>query len=372
MYSFIFSFIFLLGPIVFADGLDLSRWSGSKNALQRKVIPKKSLKSANMPASKNKPLQFKRAPASLLGPPSDLPADQVKSNQTARSQNHQSYQNHQSHPIHQSYKDLSFSDHLGALYRGSAQEKIQEAKEGLPAEDPRLRRLNLEILVGTQQTESQSVSAYRNYSFASLYYETKANVWLTPGIGVGLSYGTSHMADMPSPMNDQSRIAIRSEQLQGGVWYRRYFGGLVGGNSLESGLFWLQNNLVVPSGEARRPALITSGFGLGVNGRITSGRGFVLQLGGKFYPQLSHRESYLISSYRTGSSPTAGGFQINASGEFLISSSHSVLLGFTQKVERQQFTGDSGMLDPSTNQLTQSASVQATQNLMVFGFRWSR
>ncbi|UYL10455.1 hypothetical protein B9G69_007660 [Bdellovibrio sp. SKB1291214] len=257
-----------------------------------------------------------------------------------------------------------------ALFTNKADKIYDYYAETIHPDDIRNNRLEIEVSPVAVYNESKANYSFREYQS---YYDAlrfKANIWLTPLIGVSGKFMFSMAADLDAMDADKSRVPARYEFLDVGLNFRRYFGNSRKSNSLEFSLLYSDNKMNPPTDAENRMRLSTSGFGLGLKARLPSSVDYAWVIGGSLFPRLQHSESTTSTGVNSGSVDENSRLGIEFGGEWRLSRSSQLLWGLEASAERNMLDGAATQPDPSTGATPKNVGVTNSLYLFSLGYRW--
>ncbi|MEK2689528.1 hypothetical protein [Bdellovibrio sp. GT3] len=264
----------------------------------------------------------------------------------------------------------SITDQAEALFSNKADKIYDYYAESVHPEDVRNNRLEVEISPLAVYNDSQSNYSFRDYQSFYNALRFKANVWLTPLIGVSGKFVFSLGSDVDSMEADASRVAVKYEQLDVGLNLRKYFGNSRKANSLEFALLFSDNKMKPPTDAVNRVGISTSGFGLGMKMRVPSSVDYAWVYGGSFFPRLQHTEQGNVSNISSGSVAENSRLALELGGEWRLSRSSQILWGLEASAEKNMFDGSATVPDPSTGTTPKNVSVTNSAYVFSLGYRW--
>jgi hypothetical protein len=259
-----------------------------------------------------------------------------------------------------------------ALFTNKADKIYDYYAEAIHPDDIRNNRLEVEISPVAVYNESKSNYSFREYQSFYDALRFKANVWLTPLIGVSGKFMFSMTADVDSMESDKSRVPARYEFMDFGLNFRKYFGNSRKSNSLEFSILYSDEKMHTPSDAANRIRINTSGFGLGLKARIPSSVEYAWVLGGSFFPRLQHKETPTSTNVSSGSVEDNSRLGLEFGGEWRLSRSSQLLWGMEASAERNMFDGPASQPDPSTGSTPNNVSVTNAFYMFSLGYRWGQ
>ncbi|WP_413576513.1 hypothetical protein ACLVWU_00565 [Bdellovibrio sp. HCB290] len=257
-----------------------------------------------------------------------------------------------------------------ALFTNKADKIYDYYAETIHPDDIRNNRLEVEISPMAVYNDSQSNYSFRDYQSFYNALRFKANVWLTPLIGVSGKFIFSLGSDIDSMEADGSRVAVKYEQFDVGLNFRKYFGTSRKANSLEFALLYSDSKMKPPTDAANRVGISTSGLGIGMKVRVPSSIEYAWVYGGTFFPRLQHSELGNASDIHSGSVGENSRLALELGGEWRLSRSSQILWGLEASAEKNMFDGSASQPDPSTGATPKNVSVTNSACMFSLGYRW--
>jgi hypothetical protein len=256
-----------------------------------------------------------------------------------------------------------------SLFSDGAQ-KIQEFyKEQIHDDDIRNNRLEIEVSPSVVYNDSSANYSFREYQSFFNALKVRANVWLTPLIGVSGQILFSFAADVDSVI-DNSRVATKYEFMDVGLNFRKFFGVSRKANSLEFSVLFNENKMTPASDNLSRAKLTSSGFGVGMKARLPTSFTYAWLLGGSFFPRLQHNEGDTGIILNSGSAEESTRVGIDLGGEWKFDRESQVVWNLGLSSERNVFDGAASIPDPSTGTAPNNVSVTNTLYMFSLGYRW--
>ncbi|WP_413559300.1 hypothetical protein [Bdellovibrio sp. HCB209] len=257
-----------------------------------------------------------------------------------------------------------------ALFTNKADKIYDYYAETIHPDDVRNNRLEVEISPVAVYNESTSNYSFREYQSFYDAVRFKANVWLTPLIGVSGKFMFSMAADIDSMEADKSRVTARYEFLDLGLNFRKYFGESRKANSLEFSVIYSDEKMSTPTDAVNRVRINTHGFGLGLKARLPSSVDYAWVIGGSFFPRLQHSETANDSGVNSGAVEDNSRLGLEFGGEWRLSRSSQLLWGLEASAEKNMFDGPAALPDPSTGSTPKNVSVTNSLYMFSLGYRW--
>lgn len=249
---------------------------------------------------------------------------------------------------------------------------IEAYKEQIHPDDVRLNQIEIGIVAGAISNTSNSNYSFRNYSTFSPQMGIGGKLWLTPFLGLYGQYTTSLGADISSDAGTGTHVSVQHEITELGFDLRKFYGMSRKANSLHYGLFYSEYKLSVPSDDAHRAHLRSSGLGIRLFARVPVAPTYSWIFGGKLVPRLQHHERATGISLSSGSPGESSRVDLSLGGEFKMSRQSQIIWDLTVSHEKNQFTGEASHVDPETGQRPKGVSVNNTLTIFSLGYRWGQ
>ncbi|MFS4459016.1 hypothetical protein [Bdellovibrio sp. HCB2-146] len=256
-----------------------------------------------------------------------------------------------------------------SLFNDGANKVYEFYKEQIHEDDIRNNRLEIEVAPVVMYNDSSSNYSFRDYQSFFNAMKVRANVWLTPLIGVSGQILFSFAADVDSIM-DSSRVSAKYEAMDLGLNFRRFFGMSRKSNSLEFSILMSENKMTVPSDNTSRARLKSNGFGVGIKARLPTSVNYAWAIGGSFYPRLQHDESETGVAINSGSLSEVSRVGLDLGGEWKFDRENQLIWNLGISSERDVFDGAAGLPDPRTGTTPNNVSVTDTFYGFSLGYRW--
>lgn len=256
-----------------------------------------------------------------------------------------------------------------SLFNDGAQKVYEFYKEQIHEDDIRNNRLEIEISPTAVYNDSSSNYSFREYQSFFNALKVRANVWLTPLIGVSGQILFSFAADVDSVI-DSSRVGTKYEFMDVGLNFRKFFGISRKSNSLEFSVLYNENKMSPASDNMSRAKLTSNGFGVGMKARIPTSFTYAWVLGGSFFPRLQHDEGDTGIIINSGSMEETARLGVDLGGEWKFDRESQLIWNLGLSSERNVFDGTASLPDPSTGTAPSNVSVTNTLYMFSLGYRW--
>jgi hypothetical protein len=256
-----------------------------------------------------------------------------------------------------------------SLFNDGAQKVYEFYKEQIHDDDVRNNRLEIEVAPTAVYNDSSSNYSFREYQSYFNALKVRANVWLTPLIGVSGQILFSLAADVDS-VNDHSRIGTKYEFMDIGLNFRKFFGMSRKANSLEFSILYNENKMTPATDNTSRAKLTSNGLGVGLKARLPTSFTYAWVLGGSFFPRLKHDEGETGIAINSGSMEESARIGVDLGGEWKFDRESQLIWNFGLSSERNVFDGAASLPDPSTGTTPNNVSVTNTLYMFSLGYRW--
>lgn len=243
-------------------------------------------------------------------------------------------------------------------------------REKISADDDRNNRAQLDVTPVVAYIDSQSNYSYRNYQSFFNGLKLKANVWITPRIGVTGQIMFSLAADIDSIGADKSRLPAKHEFVDLGVNFRTFFDSTLRSKSMEFLVLYTENKMTVPIDSTARTRLKSQGIGAGIKMRVPISDTYAWTLGTNFFPRVLHSELETGAAIKSGSAEESVRVGIDVGGEWRLNRKNQIIWGLAANVERNIFDGAAESIDPETGLTPSNVSVTNALYLFSLGYRW--
>lgn len=324
----------------------------------------------------SKPSQTKRAPASEEAPVVAIPAvvEEKKAVQVtpAVTVTTTVVNSQPAEPVTESQPDEpKLGDQFKALYGDEHRKVLDFYEQRLDEHDPRRNKVEVQVAPGWSYTQSRSSYSPRDYHTSYPSLRLRANVWLTPAIGLVGQLQFSMGASLPGDSTIDSRDTTRFETVDLGIRFRSFQEYSKGSSSQEVGLFFIDDSTQVASDSLTRLKLRSTGFGIGVWSRNPAASGSsAWHLGGGFAPRMVHVEDATGWTGQSGSPLENIRMLLEVSREEILSRKSQILYGIKWTGERNAFDGAATAADPLTGLTPTNVSVTNSTATFFFGYRW--
>lgn len=266
-------------------------------------------------------------------------------------------------------EEPGISTQAQSLFNDGAQKVYEFYKEQIHEDDIRNNRLEIEVAPTAVYNDSSSNYSFREYQSYFNALKVRANVWLTPLIGVSGQVLFSLAADVDSAI-DSSRVGTKYEFMDVGFNFRKFFGMSRKSNSLEFSILYNEHKMTPASDNMSRAKLSSNGFGVGLKARLPTSLTYSWVLGGSFFPRLQHDEGETGISINSGSMEESARIGVDLGGEWKFDRESQMVWNLGISSERNVFDGAATLPDPSTG--TTPSNVSVTNSLYMFslGYRW--
>ncbi len=248
-------------------------------------------------------------------------------------------------------------------------QQVARDREASP-KAPQNNLLDLSFSAGYLYNDSSSTYSFRKYSTSAPAIHADARIWLSPEFGLGGSYLATLSGSLPDGSNPARVVPTTQQTLTLGIRYRDFFTRDLSFPYLVWGADYYQYHLSVPQDSLSRADLYTTGAKLSVLGVFPSHRSYAWNLGFSLLPKMYHHEGSNSSGFKSGGHADANAVEFLVGGQWQLSPSSSMFWRVTYQVEKDLFTGDASVPDPSSKTTPNGVSVTNSAVLLQMGYGW--
>lgn len=264
----------------------------------------------------------------------------------------------------------TLSEQTKALF-GSDYGKIREFyQEQIHPDDPRLNRVEIQLVPGLAYNDSKSNYSYRSYQMNYGEMDIQANVWATPLMGITGGLRSSFGASLRGDSATNSMLPVKNEEMNFGLKFRRFDGLSRKSNSTEFSLLYSETTLSLPVDSTARSRLKSSGVGLGLSLKMPTSAQHAWIFGGQFFPRLQHTETKSALDLSSGSSAENFRLGLDLGGEFRMSRESQLVYDMGWSMEKNLFDGPAAAVDAESGVTPSNVTVTNTLLKFSFGYRW--
>lgn len=242
----------------------------------------------------------------------------------------------------------------------------------LDADDPRLNKIEIQVLTGLTRHDSKSEFSPRESSASAGEVNLRSNVWFTPRLAVSGAVRFSVAGVLDSNSAPESEDPFRDETIEVGAKFRSAWGTSRTAPRMDVGFFYFDHVHGVSTDSTTRLRTRSSGLGLGVTGYLPSSERHAWVLGGSLSPSLSHEEDETQFAGRSGDHSGSRAMSVQVGGEWILARGSQILYGVDYRLEENRFSGPVSVLDPVTNETPSNVTVRASRMTFSLGYRWGR
>lgn len=264
----------------------------------------------------------------------------------------------------------NLADQAQSLFTAKTEKIYDFYREQVHPDDIRNNKVEIEFAPTAVYNDSSSNYSFREYNSYFTALKLKANVWLTPLIGLSGQMLFSLGSDIDANDGTRSRVATKYDNLDLGLNFRKFFGISRKSNSIETSLLYSDYKFSPSSDSTARLKTKTTGFGLGVKARFPTSASYAWTLGGSFFPRLTHDESENAVAIESGSIMESSRLGLDFGGEFKFSRESQLVWNLGLSSERNQFDGAASLVDPQWGLTPSHVSVTNTIYMFSLGYRW--
>jgi hypothetical protein len=273
-------------------------------------------------------------------------------------------------PAAKASEEPSISQQATSLFSADTEKVMGFYQTQFDDSDPRQNKVEIGFAPTYVTNESSSNYSYRDYRSVFPGMNLGANVWLTPGLGLGGNFLFSLGGDTSGDAVTNTRSPARYEFLDIAVKFRKFFGFSPLSKSVEFDLLYSDYKFNVPSDDMYRARLKTTGAGIKMTLRVPTSQDVAWLFGGSFFPRLQHSENKTGVDISSGDNVenTRIGFQIGS--EVKLSRESQVFYEASVSSEKNLFDGTATLPDPATGASPKNVSVTDTMYMFSMGYRW--
>ena len=265
----------------------------------------------------------------------------------------------------------SISDQTKSIFGTGYEDVVKFYRESIHPDDIRNNKVELMLASSFVYNDSNSNYSYRNYKGAYPTIGFGADVWLTPGVGVGGKMDLSLGAAVAGDSVTHSMTPVRHEDMEFSYKMRKFQGLSRKSTSIECGILYSDFKFNVSTDSLNRPRWRSYGFGFSVQSKVpsqTSQNVFVF--GGTLYPRLQHTEMKTGAVMASGTPSENIRVSLDIGSEYRYSKDQQLVLMLNLMTERNLFDGQASAVDPETSQTPSNVTVTNGSIGLSLGFKW--
>lgn len=266
-------------------------------------------------------------------------------------------------------QEPGIAEQAQSLFANKAEEIHDFYRETIHPDDIRNNRVEIDFTPAMIYNDAQSNYSLRDYNSFFNALKFRANVWLTPLIGVSGQILFSFAADVDE-VGSASKVPVKYEMVDLGLNFRKFFGVSRKSNSIEFSLLLSDSKMTVPSDSTSRGRLKSQGLGVGLKARFPSTANYAWVFGGSFFPRLQHSESDTGIVVHSGSPEESVRVGLDVGGEWKFSRQSQMIWSLGLSTERNLFDGSASLPDPSSGLTPSNVSVTNSFYMFSLGYRW--
>ena len=255
---------------------------------------------------------------------------------------------------------------------GDQEMTIQAYQEQVHPDDPRLNHLEFDLLPSVWSVQSQSNHSVRDYNAFSNAIAFSPRFALTPHLVLHLKYVGSFGASISANSGGSDSSKVKFENIDLGFRFKKYYGLSRKAMSFSYGIDFSENKTTPPSGDDHRWKLKTSGFQFVGEVRMPSTPQFSWVVGGSFAPRLNHSEQSTGIDSGSGDNPESNRIGFKIGGEYKMNRQDQIIWNLEHQVETNLFSGEAEATDPKSGLKPENVSVNHSQTIFSFGYRWGQ
>jgi len=268
------------------------------------------------------------------------------------------------------------TDAVGYRSEAAAQDEDDAIREQVARDQEVIRKatqnnlLDISFSAGYLYNDSSSTYSFRKYSTAAPAVIGDAHIWLSPEFGVGGSYLTTLSGSLPDGSHPSRVVPTTQQTFTLGIRYRDYFTHDLTYPYLIWGADYYQYHLSVPQDAQSRADLYSTGAKFSIMGVFPGRRSYAWNLGFGLFPKMYHHEGSNAAGFRSGGHADANSVEILIGGQWQLSPSSSMFWRVTYQIEKDIFTGQASVPDPSSHTTPTGVSVTNSTVFLQMGYGW--
>lgn len=261
----------------------------------------------------------------------------------------------------------SLTEQVKVLLLGK-EDDIESFQKQIHPSDRRNNLLDIAVAPTFVYGSSMSNYSFRNFTFQSPGLDANAHVWLTPFFGIQGHYVSTFGAHIKSPQLQQM-VALKYEDMEFGLRFRKHFGVTRKSSSLTWGLDFVQYKESLAADTVDRVSTQTSGLALNLQADLPMSLGYSTFLGVELQPRMVHSEISDANIHSGGKNDTN---TIGAwiGGDIIFDRQRQMFWKLHERIEQNVFDGNASMLDPVTGVTPNGVSTTNSTTLFSIGYRW--
>lgn len=210
----------------------------------------------------------------------------------------------------------------------------------------------------------------RNYSISGPAYLLDVGAWIQPSFALHAQILNSLSSSVNDSYDNSRNANLNQQWISAGFRYRNFLSTQKNAASISLGADYEDYQFQVDTDARIRNRIETSGVNLSLSSEIPQSSRYSWELGIEFMPKAKHLETMTSANIQSGNSPQANMIGINIGGKIYIDSSNQMFWKISERLEKDQFSGDSSKPDPATNQTQTNVSVSNTFTMIEIGYTW--
>lgn len=264
----------------------------------------------------------------------------------------------------------NFSDAVQDLLLGGANENLGHYKEKLQTDDQRLNILTFSVAPTYFYIDSESSYWFRRFSSGGPGVSSQADIWMTPFIGLDLTYFTTLAADVKADPSSNRTILADHSYTGVNFLFRKYFTLSKKSPSLTFGLGYNEYRMTVAQNEANRIRLLESGLDLSLRFAAPTSSTHAWELGSEIIPKMTVSEQTTGTTAHSGTSPTSYALKFTLGEDFNLDRNNRVFWRLSHRIEKSVYSGSASVVDPSTGTTPSGVSVTTGVTMFELGYSW--
>jgi len=254
------------------------------------------------------------------------------------------------------------------LVLGGSEEEIQEHQKKVHPQDPRANTLRISLAPAYYYNGSQSQYSFRDYNNHGPGFGLGMNLWLTPFFGLQSQFFSSLGASQRSEGINTASSELQDFQI--GIRFRKHFGFTRRAPMLAWGFDYTDSKYKISKTALTSVGRRSSGVDLSLEAQIPASVRYSHTLGLDLRPRQKHSELDSGVSLRSGGKNETNAIGLSLGGEWALDRRNQMFWKSQMFVERNLFSGQASMADPSSGQTPTGVAVTNTLLIFYFGFHW--
>jgi hypothetical protein len=247
---------------------------------------------------------------------------------------------------------------------------IDKYKSKLDPDD--VRRNLVEISVAPNYLYLNSSSSFwtKKYYSSGPGISVAADIWITPLLGINVSYLTTLSADMSAQPNTSQKILVDHRYTDFGFVYRNYASLNKLSKSINLGIKYSEYQLIIPKSENTRWTEADRGIALTIAGKFPQVSGSDWVVFADMLPRIKIVEEKKSASVKSGTGYNSYGFKFGVGEDYILNRHNQLFWRISHRINKTIFSGSASDVDPTTGATPSGVSMTQGVSLFEFGYRW--